>query len=320
MSTPRCDDWRDIPKDRLVPLYHEEVARWASVLEWDAAGIFAQVELGRRFGHVRGVVAFDDAGTIVGWSFYIVDGHTLQIGGFISGSEECSEALLSAIFDGERSSGVTAATFFAYSDAPGLAAALRRRGQTVDRYFYLARDLVPAFRYPLRDARRWRATDMMAAADLMKRAYPEPDEVRPFAPGGERSEWINYVRQLTSGGGCGDLIEESSVSVPLGPDRLSGVALVSRISPSTAHLVQLAIDPSMHGRGLGSALLLAACGAAHRCGLRRMTILVSGKNAIARRLYETAGFEARSSFIAAGSSQPLRLSSVAGSGVAASRR
>ena len=164
------------------------------------------------------------------------------------------------------------------------------------------------------------SADTPAAADLMKRAYPENDEARPFAPRGAPDEWIEYVTHLTAARGCGDLVEDACVSLPLGPDRLSGLALVTRIAPSTAHLAQLAIDPSMRGRGLGSALLLAACSGAHYCGYRRMTIVVSGKNAVARRLYEGAGFEVVTSFIGAGSSHPLRLSSVAGLGVAANRR
>jgi ribosomal protein S18 acetylase RimI-like enzyme len=319
MSTIHCEDWRDVSPGRMAPLYAAEVARWASLLEWDAAASFEQVELGRRLGHVRGVLAVA-GGSVAGWSFYLADEQRLQVGGFVASSEACSEAMLSAIFGSEPASTAAATTFFAYSDAPGLAAALRRRGQTVDRYFYLARDLAVAVRYPLRDARRWNAADTPAAAELMQRAYKEPDAARPFAQGGGRPDWIEYVTQLTTASGCGDLVEEACVSLPLGPDRLAGLALVSRIAPSTAHLVQLATDPSVRRRGLGSALLLAACSGAHRCGFRRMTIMVSGKNAIARRLYEGAGFEVATSVIAAGSNQPLRLTSAAGRGVAANLR
>lgn len=320
MSTIHCEDWRDAAPDRVAPLYAAEVARWGTTLEWDAAPSFEQVEFGRRLGHVRGVLAVNNRGVSVGWSFYLASNDALQIGGFVASSEACTEAMLSAIFESAPASATAETTFFAYSDAPGLAAALRRRGQTVDRYFYLARALTRTVPYPLRDARRWSSADAAAAAELMKHAYPEADEARPFAPRGSIAEWIEYVQQLTTSGGCGDLVEDASVSLPIGPGRLSGVALVTRIAPSAAHLVQLAIDPSMRRRGLGSALLLAACSASHQSGFRRMTLMVSGRNAGARRLYESAGFEVVTSFIAAGSSQPLRLTSVAGSGVAANRR
>lgn len=320
MSTFRCEDWRDAPADRIAPLYAAEVKRWASVLEWEAAANFEQVELGRRIGHVRGVLAIGENGAVAGWSFYLASPQHLQIGGFVASSEACTNAMLAAIFADEAGANARRTTFFAYSDAPGLAPALRKRGQTVDRYFYLARDLVAATRYPLRDARRWSPTDVPGAAELMRRAYAQTDAARPFAPGGTAAEWADYVTQLASGPGCGQLLDDACVSVSLGPDRLCGVVLVSRIAPSTAHLVQLATDPSMRRRGLGSALLMAACSGAHRGGFRRMTIMVSGKNAVARRMYQSAGFEVAASFIAAGAAQPLRLTSVAGSGVAASRR
>src|ERR1044072_10031210 len=82
--------------------------------------------------------------------------------------------------------------------------------------------------------------------------------------------------------------------------RLAAVALVSRISPGTGHLVQLVVDPRMRRRGHGSALLRGACGAAARAGLRRMTLLVDGRNDGARWLYDEAGLELMGSFVAGG--------------------
>jgi len=69
--------------------------------------------------------------------------------------------------------------------------------------------------------------------------------------------------------------------------------------------VQLAVDPQFQGRGLGTALLEAACGSAARSGCRRMSLLVCGRNSGARRLYEDAGFNAVGSFVSAGRSAAL---------------
>jgi ribosomal protein S18 acetylase RimI-like enzyme len=319
MSAIRCVDWRDAPAERVAPLYAAERHRWMSQLEWDAGANFEQVELGRRLGHVRGVLALDRTGAIAGWSFYLEDVGTLQVGGFVAASEACSEAMLSAIFDRDAVQSA-ASTFFAYSDAPGLAASLRRRGHSVDRYFYMACALRATVAYP-RDARRWSAGDLLAGAELMKRAYREPDSSRPFAAAGELRDWLEYLTLTTTGTGCGALVDDACLSLPFGPGRLSGLALVTRIAPSTAHLVQLVVDPDIHRRGVGSALLSASCTRAYRSGYRRLTMMVSGRNVAARRLYEAAGFEAVTSFVASGkAAQPLRLTSVAGSGVAASLR
>ncbi len=52
----------------------------------------------------------------------------------------------------------------------------------------------------------------------------------------------------------------------------------------------LAVDGSVRGRGIGRALVEAACEAARAAGARRISLRVLGHNAPARRLYERCGF------------------------------
>ncbi|GAA2741360.1 GNAT family N-acetyltransferase [Kitasatospora cinereorecta] len=62
---------------------------------------------------------------------------------------------------------------------------------------------------------------------------------------------------------------------------------------SNAHIRQiqgLAVMPEARGRGVGEALIEAACEVARTAGARRMTLRVLGHNAPARRLYERRGF------------------------------
>ncbi len=63
--------------------------------------------------------------------------------------------------------------------------------------------------------------------------------------------------------------------------------------PANRHVRQiqgLAVDGSVRGRGIGRALVEAACTAARADGARRITLRVLGHNAPARRLYERCGF------------------------------
>lgn len=63
--------------------------------------------------------------------------------------------------------------------------------------------------------------------------------------------------------------------------------------PSNAHVRQmqgLAVDPALRGRGIGRALIDAACERASSQGARRITLKVLSSNATARRLYAAAGF------------------------------
>ncbi len=56
------------------------------------------------------------------------------------------------------------------------------------------------------------------------------------------------------------------------------------------HLARLAIDPAHHGRGLGRALTVAACGWAQQRGARHAVLQVLRANTAADRLYAGLGF------------------------------
>ena len=108
------------------------------------------------------------------------------------------------------------------------------------------------------------ALRLQATAELLGRAYDGRDEARPFAPRGLAEEWSDYIGQLSMATGCGRLMSDVSICVPGGPNRLLAVALVTRIAEGTAHLAQLAVDPTMRGRHLGKQLLETACSSARK--------------------------------------------------------
>lgn len=78
-----------------------------------------------------------------------------------------------------------------------------------------------------------------------------------------------------------------------------GVVGYVRLAPATAlranaHVRQiqgLAVDPRARRRGVGRALLTAACELARRQGAFRITLRVLGHNTAARALYASEGFE-----------------------------
>jgi ribosomal protein S18 acetylase RimI-like enzyme len=77
--------------------------------------------------------------------------------------------------------------------------------------------------------------------------------------------------------------------------QIAGYIRVVRPSelPSNAHVIQiqgLAVDPAQRGKGIGRALLDAACELASSQGARRITLRVLSSNPAARTLYESAGF------------------------------
>jgi ribosomal protein S18 acetylase RimI-like enzyme len=78
-----------------------------------------------------------------------------------------------------------------------------------------------------------------------------------------------------------------------------GAALVTTISPGVAHLAQLAVHPSVRGRGIAGTLTDDAIHMAALGGCHRMTLLVEHTSAAAMRIYAARGFAPREHFIAA---------------------
>ncbi|MFJ6213835.1 GNAT family N-acetyltransferase [Streptomyces sp. NPDC092296] len=133
--------------------------------------------------------------------------------------------------------------------------------------------------------------------DLMIRPAEESDG-RPLAELDRRCwSWLSEVGPLRA------------ADVPFfderhGPDqylvavvagRVAGYVRVVRptLLASNAHVRQiqgLGVDPDLRGRGVGRALVEAACERARSAGARRLTLRVLGHNAPARALYESCGF------------------------------
>jgi ribosomal protein S18 acetylase RimI-like enzyme len=75
--------------------------------------------------------------------------------------------------------------------------------------------------------------------------------------------------------------------------------VVTTVGPKTAHVAQIAVDPSARGNGLGAQLVCAAAAAAGAQGYERLTLLVAASNAGAGALYERLGFRQTATFLAA---------------------
>jgi RimJ/RimL family protein N-acetyltransferase len=156
----------------------------------------------------------------------------------------------------------------------------------------------------------WTAGDLDATARLLSQAYASDLALRPFARQGTMAQWTEYVEAITLRPGCGEFSADASIAVRRDGE-LVAVALVTSVGPTTAHLAQLAIVPSMRGRGLSRAVVAAVRhNAARVLRSSRCSLLVSDANPAACALYARAGFRQDGEFIAAHrpakSAQPLR--------------
>jgi ribosomal protein S18 acetylase RimI-like enzyme len=294
----RLDDWARVPAAEMAALYRLEHERWARALDWDTTDTLEALERARLNGRVPGFVARQASGAVAGWTYYVLQGSELQIGALVASSPGTTAGLLDAVLGSAAATVASRTLFFAHTEAPGIADALASRGFTVTTEHYLSRPLdpSPATVAPLFT---WHDDDVAATADLLQDAYGGPDPTRAFAPGDGLADWHGYVQQLTRATGCGRFLPALSPVLRAEPGRLDGVALVTAVSGTSAHLAQLAVRAGRSGDGRGRRLLAAALARAQAAGYARISLLVNGTNARARRLYASTGFEARGTFVSA---------------------
>lgn len=294
----RLDAWAAVDAAELAGAFAAEEARWRRELAWDTRELWSAIEHARAGGRLDGLVTRDAAGALSGWTYYACRDGDLQVGALAARSATETAALVDGLLSSPAAATAARILLFAFTDAPGLEAALAARGFTADPYAYLSRDLTPGPAHGVR-GRAWDVRDLDATADLLRASYPADDRLRPFAPGGRLAEWRQYAGDLVMGQGCGRFRPSLSVVLPGDDGRLDAVALVTDIGERSAHLAQLAVRPELRGAGLGAGLVAAAQQRCAAAGFARLTLLVAAANTRAAGMYRRAGFQPRARFTCA---------------------
>jgi ribosomal protein S18 acetylase RimI-like enzyme len=308
-----CEDWRAEPTAVVTSLLEAEAARWRADLDWDVAEAWRTVEPSRAEGRLAGFILRDDFSRVAGWTCFLIHGDVLQVAMLVAETAGAAAALVDAILRSPAAARASIAALCCRASAPGLGPALARAGFATAPYRYLEAPVQPAAAVdvPFR-LRPWHMGDVEPFVTLCARAYDDADDVRAFAPRGLDVEWVDYVRGLLATPACGRFRPDLSVMADLdGTRRLAGAVLATELSHGTAHLAQVAVDPSARGRGLGTALVARAVADAASQGFSRATLLVAASNRRAASIYERLGFRDRAEFVVAVCRQPRRLTSVA---------
>lgn len=304
-------DWREADPAAVHACYERERQHWLDGLSWDTAWTWATVEQARFARGLPGFLAIDGAGRVEGWTFYVVDDGIVHIGGLVAGSDAATRSLLDGVLHGSQQTGAEATACFVLERAEGLGAALEQHAFAVERFQYLSRPLdepqglkPPRDEATTEDSRRagasafacdaWRDGDLERVAALLDAAYAD-DAGRHFAPTGN---WEKYTTGLVEQAGCG-VFDTTLTRIVRGDAGLRGAVLVTTVSPSTAHIAQIAVHPDWRGRGFASHLLHEAAERSARAGKTELTLLVSERNEPAQRLYASLGFAQKATFLAA---------------------
>ncbi|HUU36497.1 MAG TPA: N-acetyltransferase, partial [Vicinamibacterales bacterium] len=245
-----------------------------------------------------GFVARLSTGAVAGWTYYLLHDSELQIGALAATSPAIAAALLDAVLASAPARVAARTLFFAFTAAPAITEVLAERGFDARAHHYLARPLAAA--PPAGTSfHAWHDGALAPASEVLAAAYGGPDRRRAFVPSGTAADWRHYVQQLTTSTGCGRFQPALTRLAGERSGALDGLALVTAVSATSAHLAQLAVRPDAAGAGLGARLLADVTRAAADAGYARLSLLVSADNDRARRLYEAAGFTRHASFVAA---------------------
>jgi ribosomal protein S18 acetylase RimI-like enzyme len=313
----QCTDWRTFGAAEIVPLVEAEAKAWRTRLDWDVTTAWRVIEPARVAGRLPGLVARHPTGRLTGWTCFLSSHDCLQVAMLVADNAEATDALVSGIVRSAVLAQTESCAVCVRESAPGLRDALDAHGFSVAPYRYLSALLKTTSGVVSReesgettpDVRPWQSSDAASMASLCARAYRQASDVRAFAIHGTALEWSDYITGLVTRPGCGRFLPAASFAAA-GAD-FAGAIITTDLGPGTAHVAQIAVDPSAQGCGLGSALMRASMRASAELGYDRMTLLVAAGNVGAVRLYEQLGFRDQAAFIVAVNRQPRRSRSVA---------
>jgi ribosomal protein S18 acetylase RimI-like enzyme len=288
-------DWRNADANVLRSCYDREALHWQRQLGWETEQTWSTVEEARVTWGLPGLLALDGA-RVDGWAFFTRDDDMLQVGGLVSETGEATAKILDEVLKAATHAELPTVSCFLLDRAADLRTELTKHGFEVEPFLYLAAPL-SLIAGPSTTGASWREGDVDLAGDLLHAAY-SPHAARHFAPHGTTGEWRHYISNMVEQTACG-VFDPHATRVVRQQCTLRALALMTSISPRTAHLAQMVVHPNERGKGVAGQLLKEAAAIAASAGREEMTLLVSESNQPARHLYERLGFTPRAHFVAA---------------------
>lgn len=302
----RVVDLESIRASDLEGLFRQELAQWRECLFWDVTGAIAALRRAMERAGVQGK-AIRSGGSTAGYGYFLVEANRGVVTGLAVAPEwresDAGPLLVRALLADLEHRGVSRIeSQFVSFDAPWLLPAFQEEGfRTYWREFRRLSLMVVSSSASGSSASAatdaislvsWKPWNLTEAAELMQKAHVNGvdatmNELYQTSEGC-RALLTNVLRH----GGCGSAVPDASVIArDRSSGRAAGFAVVTETSPRHAHLAQLAVSPRFQRQGVSRRLLTHVHQRLLHLGFHTLSLMVSGGNDRALRLYRSLGFE-----------------------------
>jgi ribosomal protein S18 acetylase RimI-like enzyme len=299
---------RHVPLPELDDLLEEETGVWARELSWDFR---PSADLVRRFVQMQSLTGFAlrVRDQLAGYAYQVCDERKGLIGDFYLRPSLQGQAnemtLLGAIVQNlMRTPGVrrVESQLMLLRAPESQPLPFSRWLSRHDRFFMVitaseARQLAVREIAQRVRIQKWHDRMHEEAAHVISAAYrghvdSEINDQYRNLPGARR-----FLTNIVRFPGCGKFSNTASfAAVDEYTGRLCGISLASLVSATSGHITQLCVLPVLRGTHIGYELLRQSLSSLTEMGCDSVSLTVTCTNVDAVRLYEKAGFRARSTF------------------------
>lgn len=304
-------DLRHLTSTELRPLLEQESRTWGRLLCWDYR---SSAEMILRYVDARILPGYAslESGRVSGYSFFVYEASKGVIGdlyvengrgeGEKSAGETERQLLTHVIETLQGSPGIhrIEAQLLVYPENSVAVSFLAQGFHRYPRLFMVLPLSVQDWRLqalPGTRLRPWREEDFQAAAAVITAAYRNHVDAEINDQYRTLNGALRFLNNIVRFPGCGVFDNRASlVAVDESSGAVIGVILCSRVREDVGHVTQVCVLPGQRGRGIGKALILAACGELQRRGFNSLSLTVTAANRGAVELYRRLGFSINRAF------------------------
>jgi ribosomal protein S18 acetylase RimI-like enzyme len=292
----------------LDELLTEEIGVWERRFAWDFR---PSADLLRRFLQIRSLYgcALRSGGEIAGYAYHVCEGRKGLIGDFYVRAQYAGSSsetlLLSSILQSLMSSpGIRRIeSQLMLLHMPSTQPLPFSRYMTRHDRFFMSIDASSINILPIRQPSLrvtfapWTERHQEETAHLVSASYKghvdsEINDQYRTIPGARQ-----FLMNIVKFPGCGRFSPAASVvAIDDATGRLCGVCLASMVAADSGHVTQLCILPAIRGARLGYELMRRSLVRLVELGCTTVSLTVTCSNVDAIRLYESAGFQTKSTF------------------------